>query len=46
MDTQLHLAFGIVEARARSYEDRARLRTVKLARESERRTRRTRRRSR
>lgn len=40
MNTQLHLAFGIVEARAHSDQDLALLRDVELARESDRRTRR------
>ena len=37
MSTQLHLAYGIVEGRAFSSEDRALLRTVELARREQRR---------
>jgi hypothetical protein len=37
MSTQLHLAYGIVEGRAFSTEDRALLRTVELARREQRR---------
>ncbi|WP_164519503.1 hypothetical protein [Nocardioides ferulae] len=40
MDTQLQLAYGIVEERAHRYQDRALLRTAKLARERARRERR------
>ncbi len=40
MSTQLHLARGIVEGRAHSGQDLALLRTVELARQQERRTRR------
>ena len=40
MNTQLHLAYGIVQGRAYSEEDRALLRTVELARRAERRARR------
>ena len=44
MNTQLHLAYGIVEGRAYSDQDHALLRNVELARETERRVRRPRRR--
>ena len=37
MSTQLHAAFGIVEGRVHSTEDRALLRTVELARRDQRR---------
>jgi len=37
MSTQLHLANGIVEGRAHSFEDKALLRTVELARSEKRR---------
>jgi hypothetical protein len=40
MSTQLHLAYGLVEARAYSTQDRALLRTVQIARRDERRARR------
>ena len=40
MSTQLHLAFGIVEARAHHDQDPALLRDVELAHETDRRTRR------
>ncbi len=40
MSTQLHLANGIVEGRAHSFEDKALLRTVELARREQRRVRR------
>jgi hypothetical protein len=40
MSTQLHLAYGLVEARAHSTQDRALLRTVEIARRDERRARR------
>ena len=40
MNTQLHLAFGIVDGRVHPDQDPALLRTVELARESERRARR------
>lgn len=43
MTTQLHLAYGIVDGRAYSDQDRALLRNVELARRQERRTRRLRR---
>jgi hypothetical protein len=46
MNTQLHLAYGIVEGRAWSDQDRALLRTVELARETARRSRRRSRRNR
>ena len=39
MNTQLHIAYGLVSARAHSAEDRALLRTVELARREERRAR-------
>ena len=45
MSTQLHLAYGIVEGRAHSAEDRALLRTVELARREQRRAARAARRS-
>ena len=45
MTTQLHLAFSLVDARARSVEDRALLREVELARRAERRARRAARRT-
>ncbi|GAB3789043.1 hypothetical protein [Nocardioides ungokensis] len=41
MNTQLHLAFGIVEGRAHSDQELAQMRDVELARETERRARRT-----
>ena len=41
MSTQLHLAFGIVEARAHHDQDPALLRDMELARETDRRARRT-----
>lgn len=44
MNTQLHLALGIIEGRAWSDQDQAMLRDVELARQTERRSRRTRRR--
>ncbi|MCW2768228.1 MAG: hypothetical protein JWO11_4187 [Nocardioides sp.] len=44
MNTQLHLAYGIVQGRAHSDQDPALLRTVELARRGERRTRRAQRR--
>jgi hypothetical protein len=44
MNTQLHLAYGIVAARAHSDQDPALLRTVELARQDERRARRSQRR--
>ncbi len=44
MTTQLFLAYGIVDGRAHSDQDRALLRNVELARQEQRRTRRTRRR--
>lgn len=37
MSTQLHAAFGIVEGRVYSIEDKALLRTVELARREQRR---------
>ena len=40
MTTQLHLALSLVDARARSTEDRALLRNVEIARREERRARR------
>ncbi len=40
MSTQLHLAYGIVEARAHQGQDRALLRNVELALQDERRSRR------
>jgi len=43
MNTQLHLALGIVEGRAWSDQDFAVLRDLELARQTERRSRRTRR---
>lgn len=43
MNTQLHLAYGIVEGRAWSDQDRALLRSVELARKQSRRDRRGRR---
>lgn len=46
MNTQLHLAYGIVEGRAWSDQDRALLRTVELDREAARRSRRRSRRNR
>lgn len=45
MTTQLHLAFSLVDSRARSAEDRALLRDVKIARSEERRARRAARRA-
>ena len=42
MNTQLHLALGIIEARAWSDQDQAILRDVELARESDRKGRRAR----
>ena len=36
MNTQLHLAYGIVDARAHSEQDQALLRNVALARETAR----------
>ena len=45
MNTQLHLALGIIEARAWSDQDQAILRDVELARESTRRERRAARRA-
>ncbi|MCW2791366.1 MAG: hypothetical protein JWO76_464, partial [Nocardioides sp.] len=45
MNTQLHLAYGIVDGRAYSDQDRALLRNVELARQDERRQRRSRRRN-
>ncbi|WP_374455001.1 hypothetical protein [Nocardioides sp.] len=45
MTTQLHLAYSLVDARARSAEDRALLRTVEIARREERRARRAARRA-
>lgn len=44
MNTQLHLAYGIVRGRAYSDQDRAMLRDVELARQDERRARRMKRR--
>lgn len=44
MNTQLHLAYGIVQGRAHSDQDRALLRTVELALQDERRARRAQRR--
>jgi hypothetical protein len=41
MTTQLHLAYGIVDGRAWADQDRALLRTVELARQDDRRARRT-----
>jgi hypothetical protein len=41
MNTQLHLAFGIVEGRAHSDQELAQMRDVELARETERRARRS-----
>lgn len=46
MTTQLHLARGIVEGRAYSDQDLALLRSVEIARQIERRSRRERRRTR
>ncbi|MFN8196179.1 MAG: hypothetical protein U0R80_18090 [Nocardioidaceae bacterium] len=46
MNTQLHLAFGIVAGRAWSDQDRALLRTVELGRAAARRSRRRQRRAR
>ena len=43
MNTQLHLAIGIVEGRAWSDQDHALVRDAELARESDRRVRRVRR---
>ena len=43
MNAQLHLAHGIVEGRAWSDQDHAQLRSIELARKSERRDRRLRR---
>ena len=43
MNSQVYLALGIVEGRAWSDQDPAMLRDVELARQSERRSRRTRR---
>ena len=37
MSTQLHLAYGIVEGRAHSVQDKALQRTVELARQEQRR---------
>jgi hypothetical protein len=45
VNTQLHLAYGIVAGRAWSDQDRALLRSVELARETARRNRRERRRA-
>ncbi|MDZ5662113.1 hypothetical protein SFC79_10095 [Nocardioides sp. S-58] len=45
MTTQVHLALSLVDARARSAEDRALLRDVELARREERRARRAARRA-
>lgn len=41
MNTQLHLAYGIVDGRAYSDQDRALLRNVELARQDARQTRRS-----
>lgn len=41
MNTQLHLAYGIVDMRARSDQDQALLRDVALARQDARRARRS-----
>lgn len=40
MSTQLHLAYGIVDGRAWTDQDRALLRTLELARQDDRRSRR------
>ena len=40
MSTQLHLAYGIVDGRAWTAQDRALLRTLELARQDSRRARR------
>lgn len=45
MNPQLHLALSLVDARARSTEDRALLRNVEVARREERRARRAERRT-
>jgi hypothetical protein len=45
MSTQLHQAYGIVEGRIHSFEDKALLRTVQLARREQRRARRAARRN-
>lgn len=45
MNPQLHLALSLVDARARSHEDRALLRNVEIARREERRARRAERRN-
>lgn len=45
MNPQLHLAISLVDARARSTEDRALLRVVEIARREERRARRAARRA-
>jgi hypothetical protein len=45
MNPQLHLAISLVDARARSSEDRALLRNVEIARREERRARRASRRA-
>lgn len=45
MTPQLHLAISLVDARARSAEDRALLRNVEIARREERRARRAARRA-
>ncbi|MBD3946195.1 hypothetical protein [Nocardioides ganghwensis] len=45
MNPQLHLAISLVDARARSTEDRALLRDVEIARREERRARRASRRA-
>lgn len=45
MNPQLHLAISLVDARARSTEDRALLRFVEIARREERRARRASRRA-
>ncbi|NYE38091.1 hypothetical protein F4692_003236 [Nocardioides cavernae] len=44
MNPQLHLALSLVDARARSTEDRALLRNIEIARREERRARRAERR--
>jgi hypothetical protein len=46
MNTQLHLAYGIVDGRAYSDQEPALLRNVELARQDERRSRRSQRRNR
>jgi hypothetical protein len=46
MTTQLHLAYGIVDARGHADQDPALLRNLQLARQDERRARREQRRSR